>query len=469
MGDIAIDRCPQNGRIETEETGMSDAVAKLKRVIDDPRRYEIPHGEVAALQIEAADELFQSRKSAIRFLGHRAEESGVTRVRSPEDLVGLLFAHSTYKSYPEAWLSEQRWKQLGKWVDTMSTHRVKGIDLADIESIDDWIDRMGHAGHFLACSSGTTGKSAILNASTADMEWARKNAVYSQCWGASIEPRQQFRQFSAAAVASTPRTRITSEAMAAAFACQDVSQFKSPAPPITLGQITGMVALRKRIADGVAMPEEIATYDATAAERQANLDRAVVAVAEGIVAARNDNLFIAGMWGHLHKVAELVRSMGFSGGAFSGENVLFVAGGLKGAVLPANYREFIFETFNIAPDHISQNYSMQEIATAMPRCRAGRYHLPPWLMCLILDESGENLLPITSGEVVGRAGFFDISIDGRWNGIISGDKIALMHEHCECGAASPSIRDDITRYADLAGGDKIACSGTVDAYVRGLS
>lgn len=35
-------------------------------------------------------------------------------------------------------------------------------------------------------------------------------------------------------------------------------------------------------------------------------------------------------------------------------------------------------------------------------------------------------------------------------------------------AHSPSIRDDIVRYADLAGGDKITCTGTVDAYVRGI-
>jgi len=29
------------------------------------------------------------------------------------------------------------------------------------------------------------------------------------------------------------------------------------------------------------------------------------------------------------------------------------------------------------------------------------------------------------------------------------------------------VGPEIVRYADLAGGDKISCAGTIDAYVRG--
>ena len=74
-----------------------------------------------------------------------------------------------------------------------------------------------------------------------------------------------------------------------------------------------------------------------------------------------------------------------------------------------------------------------------------------------------------TGEIEGRAAFFDLSLDGRWGGIITGDKISLDFDPCACGAKSPSIRDNIVRYADLEGDDKIGCAGTVDAYVRGLS
>jgi hypothetical protein len=53
--------------------------------------------------------------------------------------------------------------------------------------------------------------------------------------------------------------------------------------------------------------------------------------------------------------------------------------------------------------------------------------------------------------------------------VISGDKIRVTWEPCAFGVKSPSIADDIQRYADGASGDKIACSGAIDAYVRGVS
>src|SRR3546814_7362425 len=77
---------------------------------------------------------------------------------------------------------------------------------------------------------------------------------------------------------------------------------------------------------------------------------------------------------------------------------------------------------------------MQELHSGMPRCRAGgRYHVPPWVVPLILDKSGDALLPIGNGEYEGRAAFFDLSIDGRWGGVISGDRISIDFSPCPCG------------------------------------
>jgi hypothetical protein len=138
--------------------------------------------------------------------------------------------------------------------------------------------------------------------------------------------------------------------------------------------------------------------------------------------------------------------------------------------VPDNYKEIIFDTFNITPERTCHAYGMQEMNTTAPRCSHGRYHIPPWVMLLLLDESGEQLIePPATGEVEGRAAFFDLSLDGRWGGIISGDKIRATWQPCPCGNRSPSVADDIQRYADLASGDKIACSGTIDAYVRGVT
>jgi hypothetical protein len=73
------------------------------------------------------------------------------------------------------------------------------------------------------------------------------------------------------------------------------------------------------------------------------------------------------------------------------------------------------------------------------------------------------------GEIEGRAAFFDLSLDGRWGGIITGDKISIDFGPCACGQKGPTVRDNIVRYADLEGDDKIGCAGTIDAYVRGVA
>jgi hypothetical protein len=230
-----------------------------------------------------------------------------------------------------------------------------------------------------------------------------------------------------------------------------------------------MIVLRKKIADGTAKPTEIAYFEAQAAERQKAIESSIEQAAEALIESRHLPLHIMGLFGPLYQVAERVRAKGYSGKDFR-ENSAFVSGGLKRVQVPSSYREFIFETLNLSWQRFCLTYGMQEINTNAPRCKAGRYHMAPWVMLLLLDESGEHLIdPTSSGELEGRAAFFDLSLDGRWGGVISGDKIRATWAPCACGNRSPSVADDIQRYADTASGDKIACAGTIEAYVRGMS
>ena len=88
---------------------------------------------------------------------------------------------------------------------------------------------------------------------------------------------------------------------------------------------------------------------------------------------------------------------------------------------------------------------------------------------LPLNKEADALLPMDQGEIECRGGFFDLSMDGRWGGVITGDRITIDYGPCACGKTGPSIADTIARYADLEGDDKIGCAGTIDAYVRGAS
>ena len=89
---------------------------------------------------------------------------------------------------------------------------------------------------------------------------------------------------------------------------------------------------------------------------------------------------------------------------------------------------------------------------------------------LLLDRAGETLLePERGGGIVeGRFAFLDLLYEGRWGGLISGDKVHVdFAERCACGRWGPSILDDITRFAQPGEDDHIGCAGTIDAYVRG--
>jgi len=454
--------------------GTGDNVARLVEQTDYAAGLDIPFAEIRDLQIAAMNERLQQQIGQVKLVDMRARDAGITAITSFEDVAPLLLPHTVYKSYPESFLRLKKWDKLTKWLATMSTASFDGFDLEGIADIDDWVERLAEAGHFLSCSSGTTGNPALLLSNRGDVEFASGNMVKSARWATELQPEQDRTMFAFSVVTQTPKGKLQNAGMSGAFANPDGAHFRFPVPPITIGSIMRMITLRKAVADGTASPSEIAEYDSESATRQKFVDEAVGKSADALIAARGEKLYITGMWAQLFAVADEVRKRGYSARDFHPENCLVQAGGLKGAVLPDDFREVIYNTLNITPEFLFQFYSMQEIQTTMPKCReGGRYHIPASLVCLPLDKDGEKLLPGVGakdfrGKVEGRAAFFDLSIAGRWGGIITGDRIEVDYGPCACGARSPSIADNIARFKDIEGDDKITCSGTLDAYVRGV-
>lgn len=448
-----------------ESASVADRLVDL---VDHENPFALGHAALIDRQLEGINERFQDRVGKIKLLANRAEEGGVSEVRSMQDIVPLLFAHTAYKSYPESWLTEGKWDRLGKWLDTVSTNRVPKLDTSSVSGLDEWLALLEEREHYVSCSSGTTGKCAMMNATAADNEFSGKALLQGLLWS-GMEPSQDRMMISCGQVASTARNKATGRPMFEAVAARDVAPWVADAPPITIGGITEMVVLRKKIADGTATPGDIEHYEAQAKAREASIASVAEQATEALIANRHRKLHITGMVGQVYQVAAKVRERGYSAKDFA-ENSTFISGGLKRAQVPDDYFAVICDTFNFVPQRIYKAYGMQELATNAPLCSAGRYHMAPWVMLLLLDESGENLIePCFEGEVEGRAAFFDLSMQGRWGGVISGDKIRATWGKCACGNSSPSIADDIQRYADMASGDKIACSGTIDAYVRGVT
>jgi len=450
---------------------MSRNVDELLAHMPARTGFDLPYSEVREKQLAAIAERFEEARDTIKLVRQRAQDAGITEIRSLQDVVPLLLPHTAYKSYPESFLTGKRWDRLTRWLGTVSSQSVDNVALDGVEDVDGWIAACEAAGHFVSCTSGTTGKPAMLPATKGDLAFAAREGIEAVQWASAVRAGDKRTVAGFGATAQTSRNAANGGALMQAFV--DLTKLPAAAgdaPAITIGSITRMIELRKSIANGTALPDEITAFEAESAQRQAALDGMLDKAVEHIIASRGDKLMVMAMWGPLFQVAEKVRERGYSAKDFHPENAVFLGGGLKGAKLPENYKEYIFETFNLSPAYIYQMYGMQETQTSMARCTAGgRYHIPAWMVCLPLDKDGSNLLPIGDEEVTGRAAFFDLSVEGRWGGIISGDRIEVDFTPCACGSPSPSVRDNIARYADLEGDDKIACSGTVDAYVRGVA
>jgi hypothetical protein len=84
---------------------------------------------------------------------------------------------------------------------------------------------------------------------------------------------------------------------------------------------------------------------------------------------------------------------------------------------------------------------------------------------LLLDDSGEKLIHQDQGTAEGRFAFFDLATEGRWGGVITGDRVTADFSTPNTSV----VFDSIVRYSELQGGDdRLTCAGTVDTYVRGI-
>lgn len=418
--------------------------------------------------IEAVDRRFKERRDQVPVLARRAADEGITEVGCLEDLIPLLFPHTVYKSYPVQLIDNGRWSQMNRWLDSVSTHRIE-VDVDGATDVDDWLVRLAAAGHYVSASSGTTGKSSFLTKSMADLDVTVTNHV-AELGDAGVAQDGSWNVMSLSPDVGNVVSAHMAKEMAKFAKPDQIPRF--PSAPRSEGHqayMTRMVRLRRALADGTATPDEIADLEAEQARREAETVERLAYNADQLLARPDERVLFGTMMALAWRFTEVLREHGAEPGTLTGDNAVFMAGGTKGAVVPPDAETQIKAMWNISDERFVQHYSMQEINLAMPKCSEGRYHTRDGLVLLVLDEPGEKLAPVSEdGTVDGRAAFFDLSIDGRWGGTISGDHIHARLRGCPCGLPGAAIDQRIERYSGTVDGDKITCAGTMDAYVRGV-
>lgn len=153
---------------------MTDSVETLLALGDAEDSTATSWEELEPLWVDAINRRFQECRGAIRVLDQLARKAGIEEVGCLADVVPLLFAHTAYKSYPEAFIEQGRWDRMNLWLGTLSKYPVRGVDVADVQDADDWMERLHQAGHFVFATSGTSGKVSFIDQSAADVAFSNK-------------------------------------------------------------------------------------------------------------------------------------------------------------------------------------------------------------------------------------------------------------------------------------------------------
>jgi len=400
-------------------------------------------------------------------LAQRAVDTGIERIDAVGDLVPLLFSDATYKSYPDSYVSRRNWRALGAWIDTLSVRSgAVDLDFDGVETIDDWIVRLRAAGHYVYASSGTSGRASLFQVS--DVDRARDQEFFRLWWrwAAGITPAQDREVFALFPPSGNHRMVESFGLQAKAFAKGGSPNFIST-KPLHFEDVNALSRLRRQIQQGSATPSQVKAFEDGAAQQQEYMRESIGRLADRLVEHRAEPAIFMGFWVVLYHVIQAAKERGWPGGLHP-DSAILVGGGLKGAQLPDGFEHGIRKDFGLPASRYMQVYGMSELTTAWPRCTEGGYHAPAWVIPLVLDDSGEQLVRPADGRVEGRLAIIDLSLDARWGGMISGDRVTLNLGRCRCGRGSPAVDGEIVRYSDLPDSeDKVTCAGTMDDYVRG--
>ena len=98
--------------------------------------------------------------------------------------------------------------------------------------------------------------------------------------------------------------------------------------------------------------------------------------------------------------------------------------------------EMIAEAFAMPVNGVVDAYSMAEIHGVVPRCEHGRYHVPPMIEAMVVDE---EMRPMSGKDLTGTFAFLDPFALSYPGFIVTGDRVRMVDEPCACGAHGPAF------------------------------
>jgi hypothetical protein len=436
--------------------------------------HSVPREEAEALQLAGINIRLEQRRAEIPVLAKLAGAQEISRISRLEAAAPLFFTHDLYKSYPVSLLAKSRFDQLSKWLDRLTPCDLSAVSVGDCRSIDQWLDRLREQTPLdVATSSGTSGTLSFFPKTKRDY----RNSVT----GLRVQLTQRFgdtgTDFDEPIHVLTPfyRDGYSNTARLPIYFldifCKGDPSLLHTALPFKASADLAWLAARLRAAQAKGDGSRIEVPE-TLLARRVEWER-IVADTPALQAAfirelvpklKGQRVFALGLTNLFYAIAHSGLQEGMRA-EFAPKSVAMVGGGGKGIVLPEDTDQVIRTFFGV---ELRGGYGMTEQNFYLVTCEHERLHIPPWVTVLLLDPASGQPLP-REGEQTGRASFFDLSQDGTWGGIVTGDRITVGYSPCPCGRTTLYMDKKIQRFSDITGDDdKLTCAATPSAQAEAL-
>jgi hypothetical protein len=351
-----------------------------------------------------------------------------------ESVAGNLMFAGLFKSYDPEQLRTNDFAALTDWLRTVSTG-VPALDLEGVETVAAWRDRLRQAGLYLSFSSGTSGRlSFVPRDQDTFLALARNSASYAD-----------------------PSLPLSG------FDCLVLGPRGDGVGLLDAGNGLARVSVRSHFlfdraltADAVRGGVPWAAFN----DRDAADAAAIAFVRQAIADAHPLLLFGAPF--QVRRFAE--RVLAHAGALRVPEGSVIVTGGgwksFGGEKLArTDLLKLVEEALAIPASRCIDSYSTAEINCALATCREGRYHVPPLLEAVVLDEALQGA-PGRPGQ--GLLGFLDPFAMSYPGFVITGDRAVLAAGGCGCGRSGVFIDGEIER---APGAEIRGCGGLLGSML----
>lgn len=382
------------------------------------------------LRREALELLHQRYVQRIPSYRHLATQSGTMGKCDLSTLVNtMMFTTDLFKSYDPDLLESGDFSQLTAWLSGICAEQMPD-QAHSARDLDEWVQTLASNGIRLSYSSGTSGVMSFVPRDP--LTWR------SLCRNSSVCGNDRWFH-------DTDGTKRQFDCLVAA----------------PRGEGTGIQGVANGLSAMASGTHYVDSTDTVTANdlrevgrgptRTSTLQQDTLAMVEFVNAGREANrpLLVFGPPFQLRRLCERVQAHCGSLDTHP-ESVVVTGGGWKSfqgdRISHQELRLRIEAAFGIGSENFSDAYSTTELNSALTCCSKLRYHIPPLLETVVLDEAfcGE---PRSPGR--GYIGFLDPFALSYPGFVIPGDLAQLDHGNCECGLSGWYLKGPIERAPNI--------------------